>query len=37
MIENISANDLKEISKLSNKIVYETISNLGIRIERILE
>ena len=30
-------NDLKEISKLSNKIVYETISNLGIRIERILE
>lgn len=31
------SNDLKEISKMSNKIVYETISNLGVRIERILD
>ena len=31
------SNDLKEISKISNKIVYETISNLGVRIERILD
>lgn len=31
------SNDLKEISKISNKIVYETISNLGTRIERILD
>lgn len=30
-------NDLKNISKLSNKIVYEVISNLGNRIERVLE
>ncbi len=30
-------NDLKEIAKLSNKITYEVISNLGCRIERIIE
>ena len=30
-------NDLKDIAKLSHKIVYEVISNLGDRIERIVE
>ena len=30
-------NDLSEIAKLSGKIVYEVISNLGERIERIIE
>ncbi len=30
-------NNLYEISKISNKIVYETISTLGTRIERILD
>lgn len=30
-------NDLKNIAKLSHKIVYEVISNLGDRIERIVE
>lgn len=30
-------NDLKELSKNSGKIVYEVISNLGSRIERIIE
>lgn len=30
-------NDLKEIADCSNKIVYEVISNLGNRIERIME
>lgn len=29
--------DLKDISKITNKIVYEVISNLGSRIERIVE
>jgi alanine racemase len=29
--------DLKEIAKISGKIVYEVISNLGNRIERIVE
>lgn len=30
-------NDLKDIAKLSHKIVYEVISNLGDRIERIVK
>ena len=30
-------NDLKELAKKSNKIVYEFISNLSGRIERIIE
>lgn len=30
-------NNLKEIAKCSNKIVYEVISNIGNRIERIVE
>lgn len=30
-------NNLKDIAKLSNKITYEVISNLGNRIERIIE
>ncbi len=30
-------NDLKEIAKKSGKIVYEVISNLGDRIERVIE
>ena len=30
-------NDLKELAKKSNKIVYEFISNLSGRIERIVE
>ncbi len=30
-------NDLKEIAKLSNKITYEVISNLGSRIERVIK
>lgn len=30
-------NDLKEIAKNSNKIVYEVISNIGSRIERIIK
>ena len=31
------SNDLKELSRISSKIVYEFISNLGERIERIME
>lgn len=30
-------NDLKDIGRKSNKIVYEVISNLGNRIERVIE
>ena len=29
--------DLKNIAKITNKIVYEVISGLGNRIERIME
>lgn len=31
------SNDLKEIASISNKITYEVISNLGDRIERVIE
>ena len=30
-------NDLKQIAQKSNKIVYEVISNIGNRVERIIE